>query len=71
MKQEDIDKLEELCRTYGAYEITKALTEYSRKACKEFLEVGNNEAIIHKDYITLVNAVSVMKDSHPLRTLMG
>lgn len=71
MKQADIEKLEELCRTYGAYEITKALTEYSRKTCKEFLEVGNKEAIIHKDYVTLVNAIAVMKGSHPLRKLVG
>lgn len=71
MKESDIEKLEELCRTYGAYAITVALTEYSRKACIEFLEVGNDEAIIHKDYVILKEAVRLMKDSHPLRKLMG
>lgn len=71
MKESDIEKLEELCRTYGAYAITVALTEYSRKTCVEFLEVGNDEAIIHKDYVILKEAVRLMKDSHPLRKLMG
>lgn len=71
MKESDIAKLEELCRTYGAYAITVALAEYSRKACIEFLEVGNDDAIIHKDYVILKEAVRIMKDSHPLRKLMG
>ena len=71
MKESDIEKLEELCRTYGAYAITVVLTEYSRKACIEFLGVGNDDAIIHKDYVILKEAVRHMKDSHPLRKLMG
>lgn len=71
MKESDIEKLEELCRTYGAYAITVALAEYSRKTCAEFLEVGNDEAIIHKDHVILKEAVRLMKDSHPLRKLMG
>lgn len=71
MKESDIEKLEELCRTYGAYAITVALAEYSRKTCAEFLEVGNHEAIIHKDYIILREAVVLMKGWHGLRKLMG
>lgn len=60
MKESDIEKLEELCRTYGAYAITAALVEYSRKTCIEFLEVGNNEAVIHKHYSILRKAVILM-----------
>lgn len=71
MKQEDIEKLEHMCRMYGAYEITKALKDYAIKLSAEYQELGNNQAIIHKDAIYLFEAVAKMKDSHPLRKVTG
>ena len=60
MKESDIETLEELCRTYGAYAITVALAEYARKTCVEFMEVGNHEAVIHKHYSIIRKAVILM-----------
>lgn len=68
MKQEHIKQLEEICRTYGVYEVTKALKEHAVATSMEFMAVGNKEAIIHRDACELIAVCYVMACSHPLRS---
>lgn len=68
MKQEHIKQLEDICRTYGVYEVTKALKEYAVATSLEYMSLGNKEAIIHKDACELIAVCYVMAHSHPLRS---
>lgn len=68
MKQEHIEQLENICRTYGAYEVTKVLKEYAVASSLEYMSLGNKEAIIHKDACELIAVCYAMALSHPLRS---
>lgn len=68
MKQEDINTLVVLCSTYGVYEVTKVLREHAIETSNEYIAMGNDEAIIHKDALNLIVACHNMKCSHPLRS---
>lgn len=63
---EDMDILTGLCRAYGTYRVTQALLEIGRQAC-ETTYADNEEAVIHRDTATLVEAVDKMRQNHPLR----
>lgn len=69
MLQEHIEELEYLCRLYGTYEVAKCIKNIAVTTSDEFHHHGNHDAIIHKDAITLTNALNMMAMSHPLRSL--
>lgn len=67
MEQEHIEQLQYMCRMYGVYEVTKAISNYSKETSEEYYSLGNHEAIIHSDASKLSDAVMLMKLSHVLR----
>lgn len=67
MEQEHIEQLQYMCRMYGVYEVTKAISNYAKKTSKEYHSLGNHGAIIHSDASKLSDAVMLMKLSHALR----
>ena len=66
MSPEEKQVLHSMCRKYGMYHVVKALAEHGRKECNGDY-VNNQDAIIHIDTEIMENAVSLMKDLHPLR----
>ena len=67
MEQEHIEQLHYMCRMYGVYEVTKALSDYAKETSEEYRSLGNHGAIIHSDASKLSDAVMLMKLSHVLR----
>lgn len=67
MEQEHIEQLHYMCRMYGVYEVTKALSDYAKETSEEYHSLGNHGAIIHSDASKLSDAVMLMKLSHVLR----
>ena len=67
MEQEHIEQLHYMCRMYGVYEVTKALSNYAKETSEEYHSLGNHGAIIHSDASKLSDAVMLMKLSHVLR----
>jgi len=66
MTEEHQKVLAEMCRLYGTYKVTKALAESAKNVCRtEYAD--NEEAVIHRDAVTLDAAVQSMKLNHPLR----
>ncbi|QDH83953.1 hypothetical protein Axy10_023 [Achromobacter phage vB_AxyP_19-32_Axy10] len=68
-KDQILEFLQNACRAYGAYEVTKMLCEVTKASSEEFLAHGNTGAIIHADAKILHTAVLHMAISHPLRAM--
>lgn len=63
LDQADIEILNKMMKTNGAYEVTKALAAVA----KEHLEGHHEDAVIHHDSRILDKAVEEMTSVHPLR----
>jgi len=60
--------IKEALQTSGAYEVAKFLSELSSETSREYMEAGNDGAIIHRDAEVLNRAVKEMRNSHFLRS---
>lgn len=66
MKKEHLIQLEEMTNWYGTFAVAAALATIGRNKCNgDYKE--NPGAVIHRDTQIIEDAVTVMRNSHPLR----
>lgn len=56
-------------RTYGAFEVAILMSQAATQASKEYMEAGNDGAVIHKDARSLERCVEGMVGNNMLRML--
>jgi hypothetical protein len=66
MTEEHKKTLAELCHYYGHYKVMQALAENAQLVCRTDY-ANNEEAVVHRDAVSLEAAVQHMKGNHFLR----